>query len=338
MEDRSRAKEIFTLAVYIMLLALSVIGNQYHQKPLYAQSIASADEDRLTEGLPFIELDAQPMMPIPLKKTLTVFRGDERLHLLTGQETVEEAMIEAGIELKPGDRVFPSLYSLTQNTDHVVIMNFKEEEITKEQSIPFTSEERSSEDYLVGERITQSQGQDGKKQIVTKRYLRDDVILKEELIGEKVIQEPTQEVILVGTKEPIETVSLSGDLSTSDDDNSSTELYSSEENNSSSELGFSYSYYIDCTATAYDASVADGIPYTASGTIARPGVIAVDPSVIPLGTSVYIESLDGWSSYGYAVAEDTGSAIVGNIVDLFYDSHQTALDFGRRPVRVYILN
>ena len=99
-------------------------------------------------------------------------------------------------------------------------------------------------------------------------------------------------------------------------------------------------------ASAYDLSFEScgkrpGDKYygiTATGTQARPGVVAVDPSVIPLGSKLYIESMDGTGSYGYASAEDKGGAIKGNRIDLFYANRSDALSFGRRQVKVYILN
>ena len=99
-------------------------------------------------------------------------------------------------------------------------------------------------------------------------------------------------------------------------------------------------------ASAYDLSFAScgknpgdrGYGITASGTKAKPGTVAVDPSVIPLGTKLYIESMDGSGSYGYATAEDKGGAIKGNRIDLFYANRSEALQFGRRQVKVYILN
>uniref|UniRef100_UPI003864B31E 3D domain-containing protein n=1 Tax=Anaerovibrio slackiae TaxID=2652309 RepID=UPI003864B31E len=54
--------------------------------------------------------------------------------------------------------------------------------------------------------------------------------------------------------------------------------------------------------------------------------------VIPLGTKVYIPG------YGTAVAADTGGAIRGNKIDLCMESYGEAINFGRRPVEVYILN
>lgn len=70
---------------------------------------------------------------------------------------------------------------------------------------------------------------------------------------------------------------------------------------------------------------------TASGTTPKQGrTIAVDKNVIPLGTSVYIEG------YGEYVAEDTGSGIKGNRIDIYFESHQEALQFGRKKVKLLI--
>ncbi len=85
------------------------------------------------------------------------------------------------------------------------------------------------------------------------------------------------------------------------------------------------------SATAYSAYDPGCGHYTASGTLLRHGVIAVDPSFIPLGTRVYIPG------YGEAVAEDTGGAIVGNIIDVAFDTHEEALAFGRQDLEIYIL-
>lgn len=103
----------------------------------------------------------------------------------------------------------------------------------------------------------------------------------------------------------------------------------------------SYSKVIKCSATAYCAcsrccGKSTGI--TASGMRAQYGVVAVDPRVIPLGTKLYIESSDGSYTYGYSVAADTGGAIKGNKVDLYFPSHSDALKFGRKTVNVYIVS
>ncbi|MFR4777963.1 MAG: 3D domain-containing protein, partial [Finegoldia magna] len=91
---------------------------------------------------------------------------------------------------------------------------------------------------------------------------------------------------------------------------------------------------ITMRSTAYTSDPAEngGYSTTAMGTAIRYGVAAVDPRVIPLGTRLYIEG------YGYARAEDTGGAIKGNRIDLVFGSKSQSNNWGRRTVRVTILN
>lgn len=89
---------------------------------------------------------------------------------------------------------------------------------------------------------------------------------------------------------------------------------------------------LDMVATAYTAGCAGCSGYTASGYRAGHGIVAVDPRVIPLGTRLYIPG------YGFAIAGDTGGAIHGSRIDLGFDSLSDALQFGRRPVKVYPLH
>lgn len=91
---------------------------------------------------------------------------------------------------------------------------------------------------------------------------------------------------------------------------------------------------ISMTATAYTMGHGGVGAYTATGTAVRRGVVAVDRSVIPLGTKLYIVA-NGGAVYGEAVAEDTG--VRGNRIDLYFDTYQECLQFGRRDCMVYIL-
>lgn len=85
-------------------------------------------------------------------------------------------------------------------------------------------------------------------------------------------------------------------------------------------------------ASAYSAYDPGNGHYTSRGSFLHKGLVAVDPNVIPLGTRLYV------SGYGYAIADDIGGAIKGNKIDLAYDSHSEAIQFGRRNVTVYILD
>lgn len=96
---------------------------------------------------------------------------------------------------------------------------------------------------------------------------------------------------------------------------------------------------LDITATAYAPGPHDNGPWgdkTHLGTKVRPGVIAVDPRIIPLGSRVLIKYPDGSSEY--AVAEDTGGAIKGRRIDIAKWTVKEAQKFGIKPVKVYVLN
>lgn len=97
--------------------------------------------------------------------------------------------------------------------------------------------------------------------------------------------------------------------------------------------GYTRSSVLSMEATAYcPCSICGtGSGKTSLGTEARRGIAAVDPSVIPLGTIVYVEG------YGLAIAADTGGNIRGNRIDLCFNTHSDAIQFGRKTVRVHVL-
>ena len=85
-------------------------------------------------------------------------------------------------------------------------------------------------------------------------------------------------------------------------------------------------------ASAYLPGDGGGSGVTATGMVARRGVVAVDPDIIPLGSRLYIPG------YGEAIAADTGGAIVGDTIDLCMESYDEAIEFGRRSVEVYVID
>jgi 3D (Asp-Asp-Asp) domain-containing protein len=85
------------------------------------------------------------------------------------------------------------------------------------------------------------------------------------------------------------------------------------------------------SATYEDCGKTDGI--TKSGVKAVEGItIAADWSVLPKGTIVYIDSV------GYRTSEDTGSKVKGNHIDIFMNDHQSALNFGKQELNVWIIS
>lgn len=100
-----------------------------------------------------------------------------------------------------------------------------------------------------------------------------------------------------------------------------------------------YKEVFDISATAYAPGPHDNGQWgtkTHIGTEVRPGIIAVDPKLIPLGSRVYIEYPDGHGEY--ATAEDTGGAIKGNRIDIAHQTVGEAEDFGIQNVKVYVIS
>ena len=95
---------------------------------------------------------------------------------------------------------------------------------------------------------------------------------------------------------------------------------------------------VAASPTAADGTrtlVVDAVAYhlpgrTASGLPVGPGIVAVDPSVIPLGTRMFIPG------YGPGVAADTGTAVKGNIIDLWMPSTAAARRWGRKTVTITV--
>ncbi len=92
-------------------------------------------------------------------------------------------------------------------------------------------------------------------------------------------------------------------------------------------------YYLTVEATAYSYNEAGLSSYTADGTnlVNEPNVIAVDPSVIPLGSYVEIPG------YGIFRAADTGGAIYGNRIDVHLVNLNDVYNFGRRTITIRVL-
>jgi 3D (Asp-Asp-Asp) domain-containing protein len=191
--------------------------------------------------------------------------------------------------------------------------------IVEKCKIPFKSERRPSSRLKKGVSKVVRQGKAGVVQKSFQVVYRDGKEVSRKLIGEKTITKPVSSLIEYGTAATL--VTSRGDA-----------------------IRFKRS--VEMRATAYSASYEDtgkrpensdyGI--TASGIRVRSGVVAVDPRVIPLGTRLYVKSMqEGVPDYGTALAADTGGAIKGNKIDLFFETSREVNNWGVRKVKVYIL-
>lgn len=231
--------------------------------------------------------------------------------------TVKEVLEDFEIELGEKDYTSPELSSVISPNTTIKLFQVKEVLVTDEIIIPFETQVTKNRNVEFGEVKVIQEGKDGlRKSHIQKEYV-NGVLTSSVIVNDEIVSEPVTHIVEKGSRDFIVT--------------------------SRGEVG--YRSATTMTATAYDSSFAStgknpGDKYygiTASGTKARPGVVAVDPRVIPLGTKLYIQSLDGTKDYGFAIAEDKGGAIKGNKIDLYFETRSQCMNFGRRKVKVFIL-
>lgn len=229
------------------------------------------------------------------------------IDLKTDQQTVGGALEECHIEIGQNDIVKPVVS--TNIHDGLDIRIYRVQKKTKEQdySIPYSTVIKQDNGMPKGkERIMQA-GKEGKRNLQTDMLYIDDMMigLKE---TRKTVEEPTQKIISVGTKRIIQPMAITAKVKG----------------------------ILHMGATAYSRHVQSCGKWakwgrTRSGLKAKYGVVAVDPTVVPLGTRLYVEG------YGHAIAADIGSAIKGKRIDLCFDTHREAVNYGHKPVKVYVL-
>ncbi|MCS1350560.1 3D domain-containing protein [Mechercharimyces sp. CAU 1602] len=230
--------------------------------------------------------------------------GDDDLGTVeTSVRTVGDLLKEQEVELGKWDQVnHPLEQTITDGME--VSVDRIEKKVKKEvKTIDYKVKKKDDDDLAKGEEKVVRAGKEGKKIYEVSMIYKNGKLVESET-GKRLVKEiaAVDKEVTVGTKEIVEVASGSIE-------------------------GLEYSKVIEGEATGYTATG----NRTATGTVPKRGTIAVDPSVIPLGTKLYIPG------YGYGVAEDTGGAVNGNIIDLFFTSRSEALQWGRRGVTIYVL-
>lgn len=252
------------------------------------------------------EIDKDMKIVISSPKSYHIKDGDKTLIAEASGYTVADVLDNLDIKLNKLDRVSLSLDEIAKEGMEIKIDRVVVENLENKIEIPFETESRENKDMFEGEKKVITKGEVGQKIESLKNTYVNGLLETTEVLKSEITKDPVKEVVEVGTKKG--TVAPNGKNA---------------------------KRVIVMQATAYDPTAGSK---TAMGTRARVGAVAVDPKVIPLGSKLYIESMDGFASYGYATAEDTGGAIKGNRIDLFYNSNAEANRFGRRNVKVYVLD
>ncbi|MGG1632479.1 MULTISPECIES: G5 and 3D domain-containing protein [Rossellomorea] len=253
--------------------------------------------------------------------SLKLVNGGKEQKVWSTSTTVADFLKQQGITLKDADRVEPSLDKVVKANDVVNVVRVEKVTDVVEETKDFTVISKKDSDLSKGKEKVVQEGKNGlveKKFEVVKENGKE---VSRKLVSEKVVKESQDKIINVGTKVLVAQVSRGSSSSNSSATASAAPSGGRE-------------FYV--SSTAYTASCNGCSGYTATGLNLKSNpnvkVIAVDPSVIPLGTKVYVEG------YGYAVAADTGGAIKGNKIDVFFPSKSDAYRWGRKTIKVKILN
>ncbi|MBQ7957673.1 MAG: G5 domain-containing protein [Clostridia bacterium] len=252
--------------------------------------------------------------------------------------TVEKILSKCGVEVGPDDIVEPDRKAVLKDNTAITVKRVVFTERKEIEKIDYGTTYEDNSKMYKGTTHTKTAGVKGEKEIVYLDTVVDGQVTESKFVSEAVIKEPVNKVVVRGTKK-----AESGHTS------ANVTLVNAETIKTVSNFTLPSKYSIDenLVPTSYKKKfVGQSTAYygdsgTASGRKPQPGVIAVNPSMIPYGTKLWIVSNDGKYVYGYAVAGDTGGFAYngsGVISDLYFPSEEACVQFGRRDVTIYVLD
>ncbi|RDY29680.1 DUF348 domain-containing protein [Romboutsia weinsteinii] len=255
------------------------------------------------------------------KKVTLVVEGKEQ-NLSTFKSNVKDLLEEQNVSYDGNDIVSIALNSKLSDGMKIEVIDVKEETVKEYQEIPYEIEVVEDKELLKGNTKVAQEGQSGKNELAYKITYHNGKQVEKKFINEVVAVKPENKIVKKGTKVEVVEVKVASSRGESTRQNATTTSAST--NNSSSD---SKGKHMKVVATAYTG---DGI--TSTGTKPKWGTIAVDPSIIPYGTKVYIPQFDMTF-----IAEDTGGAIKGNKIDIFMNDETTVYNWGRKTIDIYIV-
>lgn len=280
------------------------------QGALHDNGITLAPKDKVT---PSLESKISKNETITINKAVNVKvkTEDGEKEIVSAEDNIENMLKSEGISFDDDDKILPDKKESLKDGMNVEVVKVDVKKVTEVHPIEFTTEVKKDESKPQTYTEVLNDGQDGEKKVTRELVYENGKEVSNNVIQELVVKEPVNKEVVKGTKET-QTLSRGGE-------------------------SINFKKKLSVKSTAYNHPLGSSEAYTASGmhVLRDPNgysTIAVDPSVIPLGTKLYVEG------YGYAIAADTGGAIKGNRVDLFFNTEAEASNWGVRNLDVYILN
>lgn len=290
-------------------------------KEISEESSAESAEDSAAEsgaeGIDVTEkkLAEESAKPVMMKITIVADGVNHQISIDGG--VVRDALKKAGVTVDGDDLLNYELDTLLDDGDEIIVERVEYGTVEEEEAVPFEVVEKQTPLLKPGKSELLQEGEDGK---VVRTYTQktiDGAVEESTLVSEIVEVTPKSEVTLVYGEVPISDLDFEGEIA----DNAPTE----------------YTKVIkNARATGYSAGRG---AWGASGNHLFYGHVAVNPNVIPYDSKLYITSEDGKFVYGYAIASDTGTALMNGVidVDLYYETFRESQLNGVRRVNVYVL-
>jgi len=231
--------------------------------------------------------------------TVTITADGKKQTTETIEKKVKDILQAVGITVEKQDIVQPGLDTVVKGETEIKVQRVTWKEVVEEKKIPFQTIRRKDNTLNKGATQVIEPGKEGIEENRYRITFVDGNEMERELLESSVTKKPEPRVIAEGT---VQLASRGGNT-------------------------FSFHRELTVTATAYTHTGRN----TATGKKPVKGTVSVDPRVIPLGSRLYIDG------YGYGVAQDIGSSIVGNRIDVFLETEAAARKWGRKTVKLYIL-
>jgi uncharacterized protein YabE (DUF348 family)/3D (Asp-Asp-Asp) domain-containing protein len=282
------------------------------------------------------------------KSTGKLMVDDEIINYETGAQTVSDLLEEEGIVLGELDRVEPSKDELLADTSEVNVIRVTVGELPGKVSIPYNTIEQENPNLTVGTRQVTQAGVNGSKTIVERVLFENNEEVLRVTSSEIVSKEAVDEIVQVGTKavevKPVETAPVVTEETTQTTPTQVetpvvttpvetpavvTPTESSVTNNKTQTTEIpegAVKMTLNCTAyTATGNATESGVMPQANHTIAA-------WSGLPFGTKVYIPALNTTFT-----VEDRGGAVTQGIIDIYMDSYEECIQFGRQNLEAYVV-
>ena len=333
-----RMAALMVPVVLLLLLSQTALAQNTYvitdgDRVVYHTSTTTDPAEVLTEvGLALGEDDTYTTQPGIVGSEITIQRSQlvtvnlrgETFEVSSTEETVAQLLQQLNIPLEDMTVSVP-LSAEPYDGMQIVVSHTVRSRETYTASIPHETAYCADASLPYGTEVIITEGIDGQALCTADVVYVDGREVSRTVLEETVITQPVQEVVAVGTgTEPLATEQQRPVI---------------EDGMIVLPTGEVLTYYGThrVLATAYTHTDAGCDFITATGTTVRIGTVAVDPTLIPYGTRMFIVTDDGQYVYGVSTAEDCGGGIKGDRIDLYFPTYDECMEFGRRSATIYFL-